>query len=98
MNQRQELAAARETVLERDNWRCAYGGCQATTIDHVVAKALRRHHHIAHDDTRYLVAACLAHNVAKGTRKLYPPGFDVSLLPGKGWIEWAGGPLPEVRR
>lgn len=68
------------------------------TIEHVVPVALRRRYAIAHDDERFLVPACISHNVRKGTRKLYPRGFDTSLLPGRGWIEWDGGRLPEVLR
>ena len=58
--------------------------------DHVVARAMRRRHHIADSDERYHVRACMQCNVNKLTRKLYPAGFDVSLLPGNGWRVWDG--------
>lgn len=72
---------------------CAY--CQQRPgihKDHVVAKAMRRRHHIADNDERYHVRACASCNWIKSTRKLYPRGFDVSLLPGKLslWREWDG--------
>ena len=82
----------RRAIMERDNWTCAYGGCRATTLDHVVPKAERRRHGIDDSDATYIVAACFNHNVAKMTYKVYPRGFDKSILPGNGWREWDGTP------
>lgn len=72
---------------------CAY--CQkapGVQRDHVVAKAMRRRHHIAASDARFHVRCCMTCNVNKLSRKLYPRGFDISILPGKGWREWDGDP------
>lgn len=80
----------RRYVMERDAWTCAYGGCPATTIDHVAPKAVRRRFGIDDNDPAFLVAACFDHNIAKMTRKLYPRGFDASRLPGDGWRMWDG--------
>lgn len=71
---------------------CAY--ClvvQATQRDHVVAKSLRRRHHIDANDARFHVPSCGPCNWRKLTHKLYPLGFDTSILPGKGWRKWDGG-------
>jgi hypothetical protein len=78
---------------------CAYcGGAngRAVHIDHVVPRAIRRRFGIADSDARYHVPSCFADNIRKGTRKYYPAGFDVSLLPGKGWQLWDGGDHLEV--
>lgn len=62
--------------------------------EHVTPKAIRRRYHIADNDERYHVRACMKCNLSKLSRKLYPRGFDTSLLPGKlaSWREWDGDP------
>lgn len=73
---------------------CAYcHEVQATQRDHVVARAMRHRHHIAASDERFHVPSCGPCNLRKATFKLYPRGFDVSLLPGAKWREWDGGAL-----
>jgi hypothetical protein len=80
-----------QRILERDDWQCAYGTyCErATHADHIVPVALRRRHK-GFDTDEFLVAACKRHNWLKGTRRLAPVGFDLSLLPSTGWRHWAG--------
>lgn len=78
---------------------CAYcSEARAIHTDHVVPGAWRRRHGITGSDTRYHVPACFDCNIRKGVRKYYPPGFDVSLLPGKpeSWQCWRGGAHLEV--
>jgi len=71
---------------------------RAIHTDHIVPKAMRRRHHIADNDANFHTPACGPCNWRKGTRKYAPPGFDLSLLPGRGWQTWDGGPHLEVVR
>lgn len=86
----------RREVLERDHYACQYCGTGATTIDHIVAKADRRRFGVSHLDTEYMVAACSADNVRKGSRRLVPPSWAdripqlTEAFPGKPWRTWDG--------
>src|SRR3990167_3823329 len=80
--------------LESLGWpACAYRRkVRAVQRDHVVPRDMRRHFAIAENDARFHVPACRTCNEAKYTFKVYPVGFDVSILPGnpKAWREWRG--------
>lgn len=88
-------AAVRRRVLALGP--CVYrlaGNCYGRMqVEHVVPVALRRVHKIAHDDERFLFPSCSGHNARKYTLRLAPVGFDLSILPGKGWREWDGGAI-----
>jgi hypothetical protein len=86
-----------QRILERDGYRCAYCGGRAAHADHVVPRAIRRRHP-GFDTDEFMVASCPRDNWFKGTRRYAPPGFDLSLLPGKGWQHWHGGAHLEVLR
>ena len=79
-------------MLERDGCRCQYCGAPAVHVDHIIPKALRRRHHIADDDVRYLTSACAVCNWRKLTRRLAPVAWAERLheLPGTGWRIWRG--------
>lgn len=78
-----------QRILARDGYRCRYCGDRAVHADHVVPVALRRRHK-GYDGDEWLVASCAADNWRKGTRRLAPPDFDLSTLPGSGWRNWNG--------
>lgn len=71
---------------------------QATHIDHVVPRAMRRRHGIKDSDPTYHVPACGPCNWRKGTRRYAPASWAGRLgeLPGKGWQLWDGGDHLEV--
>ncbi len=83
------------TFLEEHDWpACAYcGDARAVHKEHVVPIAMRRRHHIETSDARFHVPSCARCNYRKSTYRLYPKGFDVSILPGKDWREWHGEPV-----
>lgn len=82
--------AVREAVFERDSFQCRYcRKAQAQQVDHIVPVALRRRHK-GFEGIEFLVSADSFCNQAKGTRRLAPMGFDLSLLPSTGWRHWDG--------
>ncbi len=87
-----------QRILARDGYICRYcGSARAIHADHIVPIALRRRHP-GFDGDEFMAASCGPDNWRKGTRRLAPRDFDLSLLPGKGWQHWDGGKLPEVIR
>jgi hypothetical protein len=67
---------SRRGVLARDNYRCAYCGNHADTIDHVVPRSRGG----AHTWTN-VVAACKKHNHDKGNRLLEELGWELRITP-----------------
>lgn len=55
----------RARVLERDNHTCGYCGQQATTVDHIIAKA-----NGGTDDETNLISCCRTCNSIKGAKHL----------------------------
>ncbi len=55
--------AVRARVLARDNHTCGYCGREATTVDHIVAKA-----NGGSDDESNLIACCTSCNGRKGAK------------------------------
>jgi 5-methylcytosine-specific restriction endonuclease McrA len=54
----------RHTILQRDDWTCAYCGAAANVIDHITPLAAGGHP----TDPRNLTAACAGCNARKGDR------------------------------
>ena len=90
-----------QRIMERDRWTCQYCGRRSDQLDHVVPKNERRRMGIAHDDERYLVAACSTCNYRKSIFRLLPPRLEylkaeLEERSGKTWRVWGGEPLSEV--
>lgn len=66
----------RRGVLHRDNFKCAYCGRKATTIDHVTPKALG-----GIDSYENCVAACFKCNNTKGSKTLAEIGWTLKFVP-----------------
>ena len=86
MNRRGLPKGTLASVLERDNYRCAYGpdGCGGGwTADHVIPRSLAIQHEVRigyganHPDN--LAACCLTHNQMKYTRRFVPRSWKCKL-------------------
>ena len=62
----------RQLILTRDHNVCAYCGGTATTVDHVIPRALLRDRPGMADHPSNLVAACSRCNRTKGTKTVMP--------------------------
>lgn len=80
----EEWTAIRVSVLERDDYKCAYCGQDADSVDHVIPRKLEVDH-----DLGNLMAACTPCNSRKQARSLkdsgmtFHPNFDQSKLSRK---------------
>lgn len=70
------LPYSKRAVLARDGHRCAYCGVRATTVDHVVPRALG-----GRDTFENTVAACLRCNNRKGSKTLTQMGWTLPFTP-----------------
>lgn len=79
------IPVTRRGVLRRDEFRCAYCGRSASTIDHVVPRSRG-----GADSWENLVACCLACNNAKSDRTPTEMGWTMRLSPraphGTAWL------------
>lgn len=73
---RRRIAFSKHAVLRRDNFRCAYCGEHATTIDHVFPRSRG-----GRDEFRNCVAACSPCNSRKGNRLLADLGWTLRVTP-----------------
>lgn len=82
---RGRVPLTRRGVLRRDEYRCAYCGNRAETIDHVVPRS-RGGQHVWEN----VVAACKAHNMRKGNSLLSELGWSLHTAPaapkGPRWL------------
>jgi 5-methylcytosine-specific restriction endonuclease McrA len=79
------IPVTRRGVLRRDEFRCAYCGRSASTIDHVVPRSRG-----GADSWENLVACCLACNNAKSDRTPREMGWTLRVVPksphGTAWL------------
>jgi 5-methylcytosine-specific restriction endonuclease McrA len=73
---RQQATWSRRGVLARDDFRCAYCGKRATTVDHVVPRS-----HGGQDTWLNTVAACAADNHRKANRTPEQAGMRLLRRP-----------------
>lgn len=71
-----KVPVSRRGVLRRDQFKCAYCGNHATTVDHVVPRAKG-----GPDTWENLVASCLKCNNTKGDRTLNELHWTLSFSP-----------------
>ena|SRR5690625_2395075 len=72
-----------EAVRQRDNYRCAYCGRSATTVDHVVPRSKG-----GESSWLNLVAACAPCNFRKGSQSLRESGMRLQWLPYEPRVDW----------
>jgi 5-methylcytosine-specific restriction endonuclease McrA len=73
---RNRVPLTRAALMRRDNYRCAYCGHKAETIDHVVPRS-RGGQHIWEN----CVASCMSCNHRKADRLLEELGWTLAVLP-----------------
>jgi 5-methylcytosine-specific restriction endonuclease McrA len=71
-----QVPLSRRGVLRRDDYRCAYCGRSADTVDHVQPRSRG-----GSDSWENLVACCLKCNGAKGSRTLAELDWELSFKP-----------------
>lgn len=80
-----QVPVSRRGVLRRDEYRCAYCGKSAATIDHVLPRSRG-----GRDTWENLVACCLRCNNAKGDHTPAEMGWALRITPGmpngRGWV------------
>lgn len=67
---------SKRRLLERDNYKCAYCGREATTVEHILPR-----YHGGETTWENTVAACLRCNGRKGSRTLEKSGMKLLSKP-----------------
>lgn len=73
-----DVPFSRKGVMVRDNYRCAYCGKTATTIDHIVPKSKG-----GLNSYENCVACCFKCNSSKGHKNLYETEHKLLIKPSK---------------